>query len=101
MTEANVAGREGALLAFERNKDELSEVKSILCDGGYSGKPFTNGVKVILGADVTVQVVKRSELHTFAVIPKRWTVERSFASLKSSGGFRKTARKSIILHSNP
>ena len=30
-----------------------------------------------LGA--TVEVVKRSELHTFAVIPKRWVVERSFA----------------------
>ncbi|OMO16240.1 transposase, partial [Xanthomonas oryzae pv. oryzae] len=26
---------------------------------------------------VTVQIAKRSELHTFKVMPKRWSVERS------------------------
>ena len=31
--------------------------------------------------EVTVQIAKRSELHKFAVIPKRWVVERSFAWL--------------------
>ena len=76
---ANVTDRNGALLAFEHNKEELTRVKSILCDGGYSGKPFADGVKAVLGEKVTVQLVKRSELHTFAVIPKRWIVERSFA----------------------
>jgi len=29
-----------------------------------------------------VDVAKRHELHTFAVIPQRWVVERSFAWLK-------------------
>jgi len=82
ITAANVTDRNGALLAFEQNKDELTEVKSILCDGGYSGKPFADGVKAVLGEEVTVQVVKRSELHTFKVIPKRWVVERSFAWLE-------------------
>jgi len=33
-----------------------------------------------LGA--TVQIAKRSDLHTFAVMPKRWVVERSFAWLE-------------------
>jgi transposase len=32
--------------------------------------------------DATVQIVKRNELHTFAVLPKRWIVERSFAWLE-------------------
>lgn len=32
---------------------------------------------VLLGAEV--QIAKRSELHTFAVMPQRWVVERSFA----------------------
>ena len=81
VTAANVTDRNGALLAFEQNKDELTEVKSILCDGGYSGKPFSDGVKAVLGEQVTVQVLKRNELHTFKVIPKRWIVERSFAWL--------------------
>jgi len=57
-------------------------VKTILCDGGYSGKPFADDVKAVLGADATVQVVKRNEFHIFAVIPKRWVVERSFAWLE-------------------
>ena len=82
MTAANVTDRKSALLVFKDNKDELTEVKSILCDGGYSGKPFADGVKAVLGEEVTVQVVKRNELHTFAVIPKGWAVERSFAWLE-------------------
>jgi transposase len=46
----------------------------VLADGGYTGEAFASGVKDILGA--TVEVVKRSERHTFSVIPKRWVVER-------------------------
>ena len=34
----------------------------------------------LLGA--AVEVVKRNELHTFVVLPKRWVVERSFAWLE-------------------
>ena len=67
---------------LNKTKAELDEVESILCDGSYSGKPFANSVKALLGERVTVQVVKRNELHTFAVIPKRWVVERSFAWLE-------------------
>jgi len=39
-------------------------------------------VSEILGEHVEVQIAKRSELHTFKVIPKRWVVERSFAWLE-------------------
>ena len=37
-------------------------------------------LKKIIGA--VVEVVKRSELHKFVAIPKRWVVERSFSWLK-------------------
>ena len=37
-------------------------------------------MKNLLGA--SVEVVKRNELHTFVVLPKRWVVERSFAWLE-------------------
>ena len=43
---------------------------------------FADGVKQALNA--TFQVVKRNELHPFAVIPKRWVVERSFAWLEKN-----------------
>ncbi|MDF0607251.1 transposase, partial [Neisseriaceae bacterium TC5R-5] len=45
-----------------------------------TGEAFALAVKDSLGA--TVQVAKRSELHTFAVIPQRWVVERSFVWLE-------------------
>jgi transposase len=34
--------------------------------------------------NTAVQVVKRNELHSFAVLPKRWIVERSFAWLEKN-----------------
>lgn len=80
VTTANVTDRCGALKAFELAADTLSEVEKVLADGGYSGKAFSDAVEETLGA--TVEVAKRSQLHTFAVIPKRWVVERSFAWLE-------------------
>ena len=41
-------------------------------------------VREILGESVTVEVARRSELHTFAVMPQRWIVERSFAWLEKN-----------------
>ncbi len=81
VTTAEVTDRKGALQALERCKNSLGRVQSVLCDNGYVGQPFAQGVQGILGAHVTVQIAKRSELHTFKVMPKRWVVERSFAWL--------------------
>ncbi len=84
VTTADVTDRKGALQAFKRCKGTLSAVQSVLADSGYTGKPFAQGVRQALGEHVTVQIAKRSELHTFAVIPKRWVVERSFAWLEKN-----------------
>ena len=62
-------------------------------DGGYSGEPFANAVQEKLGA--TVQVAKRNELHTFAVLPQRWIVERSFAWLEQSRRLWKNTERQI------
>jgi transposase len=51
-----------------------------LCDGGYSGKNFANAVRLLIGAEV--EAVKRNELHTFVVLPRRWVVERTFGWLE-------------------
>ena len=80
VTTANVSDRAGAVAMFLLNDDTLSSVVNILVDGAYTGENFAGDVKAILGA--TVEVVKRSELHKFVVIPKRWVVERSFAWLE-------------------
>ena len=80
VTTANVTDRAGALAMFDQRRDGLSQVQNVLVDGGYTGKPFATAVQGLLGA--SVEVVKRSELHTFVVLPKRWVVERSFAWLE-------------------
>ena len=80
ITTADVGDREGALVAFAMHREALSAVANVLMDGGYTGELFANKVQKILGA--ADEVAKRNELHTFAVIPQRWVVERSFAWLK-------------------
>ncbi|WP_143000366.1 transposase, partial [Nitrosomonas eutropha] len=57
---------------------------AVLADSGYVGEPFAQGVRDVLSETVAVQIARRSELHTFAVIPKRWVVERSFAWLEKN-----------------
>ena len=80
VTTANVTDRAGALAMFDQRRDGLSLVQNVLVDGGYTGDPFAAGVQSLLGA--SVEVVKRNEMHTFVVLPKRWVVERSFAWLE-------------------
>ena len=79
VTTANVTDRAGALVMVQACHDHLTRVIKLLVDDGYRGDNFAAAVLHTIGA--TVEVVKRSELHTFAVIPKRWVVERSFAWL--------------------
>ena len=82
VTTADVTDRSGAIYMVEYYCDvtnRLSLLKKILADGGYTGENFATSIKVLSGADV--EIVKRNELHTFVVLPKRWIVERSFAWL--------------------
>ena len=80
MTTADVNDRKGALLMPLLNTDTLSNVTHVLADTGYSGAWSEEQIRHILGAKV--QIAKRSELHKFVVVSKRWVVERSFAWLE-------------------
>ena len=95
VTTADVTDRKGALQAMEHGKAGLGKIKCVLVDGGYTGETFAQGVQEILGKDVTVQVAKRSELHKFAVIPKRWVVERSFAWLEKNRRLWKNCERDL------
>jgi len=90
---ANITDRNGAISMIERQKSDLSEVKNVMVDFGYSGENFANKIKEIIGA--TVEVVKRNELHTFKVIPKRWVVERSFSWLEKCRRLWKNCERTI------
>ena len=80
VTTANVTDRAGAIEMATKWQDNLSGVTNVLVDGGYTGEPFAAAIQEVLGA--TVEVVKRDELHTFVVLPKRWVVERDFGWLE-------------------
>ena len=94
VTTADVTDRAGALAMFDRRRDGRSQVQNVLVDGGYTGKPFATAVQGLLGA--AVEVVQRSELHTFVVLPKRWVVERSFAWLEKCRRLWKKLRKKSL-----
>lgn len=64
---------------FTESYLDMPTLLKVLCDGGYTGEDFASNVKDITGAEV--EVAKRSELHKFAIIPKRWIVERTFGWL--------------------
>ena len=65
---------------IENEKENLSAIQKIIVDAGYTGEKFASEIKTIINANV--EVIKRNELHTFVVLPKRWIVERSFAWLE-------------------
>ncbi|WP_197270464.1 transposase, partial [Bacillus thuringiensis] len=81
ITTANITDREGAIQMCERHKKTLGKVTHILCDGGYTGPSFAQSIKETINC--SVEIIKRSELHKFVVLPKRWIVERTFAWLEN------------------
>jgi len=69
VTNANITDREGAIQLCERHKKTLKKVTNILCDSRYTGLSFAQSIKETIGC--SVEIIKRSELHKFVVLPKR------------------------------
>lgn len=79
LTTANVTDRAGALEMLQVAADRGPGVRTVLADGGYPGESSATSVSDL--REATVEMVKRSELHQWVVLPTRWVVERSFAWL--------------------
>jgi len=85
---ANIQERAGGKLVLEKASNRgLPRMEKILADDGYSGKPMVNEVRDEYGW--TFESVKRTELHKFAVIPKRWVVERTIGWMNNWRGLSK------------
>ena len=80
-------------MALERDRDNLGAVQKVLADGGYTGKAFASSVQELMGAEV--EIAKRNELHCFAVLPKRWVVERSFSWLEKNRRLWKNCERKL------
>lgn len=77
---AGIQDRDGGRYVLGKAKCKEHKRLKTYADGGYAGKLIV-WAREILGYDV--EVVKRSDTakHTFAVLPKRWIVERTFSWL--------------------
>ena len=85
---ADVQDRDGArkLLASFFTQSPRRRVRRIWADGGYAGALPDWSRKCWR---CVIEIVKRSELHTFKVLPRRWVVERTFGWL---GRYRRLNR---------
>ena len=84
---ANIQDRDGAKMVFARLRGHFPRLRLIWADGGYRGK-LVEWVKGF--GDWTLQIVKRNgEVKGFAVLPRRWVVERTFGWL---GRYRRLSK---------
>ena len=72
---ASIQDRVGAKAVLIRLFRYCGGIKTVFVDGGYSGKLLDWGMQMF---EWLISVVKRTEAHTFKILPKRWIVERTF-----------------------
>jgi transposase len=73
---AGTQDRDGAKILLQHARTTLNSVTKIFADGGYAGKLIA-WVQKRFG--ITLEIVKRNELHKFVVLPIRWIIERTNA----------------------
>jgi putative transposase len=79
LTPADVADSTGAMLVLEALKQKWPGLKYLFADAAYDHRKFMDQAAFL---EFTVEVVRRLEgQHGFAVLPRRWVVERTFAWL--------------------
>jgi putative transposase len=76
---ANVQDRDGAKLVLATLVGRVPRLRLLWADGGYAGALLAWALAV--GGWVIKLVQKPHGATTFAVLPKRWIVERTFAWL--------------------
>jgi putative transposase len=73
---ASVQDRDGAISVINKLTENWKKIIKIFADSGYRGELIA---KVQTRFKIELEIIKRNELHTFKVLPKRWIVERTFA----------------------
>lgn len=75
---ASIQDRDGIALVLDSKTRALWPfILKIFADAGYQGARAA--LAVAKSGHWVLEIVKRSELHSFVVLPKRWVVERTLA----------------------
>ena len=74
---ADIQDRDGALLLLRRARRLFPFINRIFADGGYAGEKMA--LVVWRTGACKLEIVKRSNVSGFVVLPKSWIVERTFA----------------------
>jgi transposase len=78
---ADIQDRGGGILRLATLFGMYPFLQTLFADAGYQGPQFHKALRTIL-PDVETEIVKRSAHNKgFAVLPKRWIVERTLAWL--------------------
>src|SRR6202166_2848483 len=77
---ADIQDRDGGVLLMSTLFGMFPFLLKLYADSGYQGPKFQEGLTAIC-SQINVEIVKRSDLGKFVVLPKRWIVERSIGWL--------------------
>lgn len=73
--EANLSDRVGAETVLATLHATYTKIAVVFADQGYTGKLIAH-IKETLS--ITLTIIKRTEVRSFHVLPRRWVVERTF-----------------------
>lgn len=74
---ADIQDRDGGETLLRQARRRFPFIERIIGDGGYQGPKME--ALVARTGPWKLQIVKRSDLYRFVVLPKRWIVERTLA----------------------
>ncbi len=77
---ADLQDRDGGVLLMGSLFGLFPFLLKLYADSGYQGPKFQHGLSQVCH-QVNVEIVKRSDIGRFIVLPKRWIVERTIAWL--------------------
>ena len=77
---ADIQDRDGGVLLMASIFGLFPFLLKLYADSGYQGPKFQHGLSQVCG-QINVEIVKRSDVAHFVVLPKRWMVERTIAWL--------------------
>ena len=93
---ADVQDRDGGVLLMASLFGLFPFLLKLYADSGYQGPKFQHGLGGVC-QQVNVEIVRRSDVGRFVVLPKRWIVERTIAWLNR---YRRLAKDWECLNRN-